>query len=116
MHAISPKRANALGYDPRVDSTTIFKLVLPAALAVTTFALGSACRDEQEYCVDIESKSKCESAAGCAWDSDTGLCQNICSEIEDEMECKAIERCEWSASGESGESDTGGAGCHEPFT
>lgn len=95
-----------------------FKLVLPAALVVTTFASANGCLDRTpDYCVDIENKSKCESEAGCGWDEQNGECANICYQIEDQQECEAIERCEWNPEFGTGD-ETGGevSSCGEPFT
>ena len=92
-------------------------LVLPAALVVTTFSLAASCQHTQEYCVDIDKKSVCDSAEGCAWNDAEGLCENVCDEITDQAACEDIKRCEWSPPIE-GDTDTSGneATCHEPFT
>ncbi len=102
--------------DPRI----VKRLVLPAALVVTTFVSANACKYDpsaEEYCIDIETKSDCNSAAGCGWSDQDGLCLNICDQIETQMECEAIDRCVWDLEGDTGGTDTGGGGaCHEPFT
>ncbi|MEZ4385466.1 MAG: hypothetical protein R3A79_29340 [Nannocystaceae bacterium] len=93
----------------------VLRLVLPATLAVTTFAAGTSCNSVPEYCVDIEEREVCDAQAGCGWDQEHDLCTNVCDEIEDEAECEAIERCEWSPpfdSATAGEE----ASCHEPYT
>jgi hypothetical protein len=104
--------------NPRIE-----RLVLPAALAVTTIigVAGSCKSTESEsdegssgptYCVDIEDMAACNDAAACGWNDADGLCENRCHEVLVEAECAALERCEWSAA----EGTTGGEVCHEVFT
>jgi hypothetical protein len=101
----------------------IERLVLPAALVVTTIVVGAgSCKSSTSngddegshvtYCVDIESMAACNDAAACAWNDAAGECENTCHEITVEAECVALDRCEWSIAEGSG----GGETCHEVFT
>ena len=99
------------------------RLVLPAALAVSTFASANACNgplSEPDYCIDISSEAKCNQADACRWNDQFSECMNTCSEIEAQEECEAISRCEWYPDGDPfGGTDTGGSSdpvCGEPFT
>jgi hypothetical protein len=99
------------------------RLVLPAALLVTTFVSASSCKydpSREEYCGDIEEQADCESVAGCGWSTEYDECINTCHLNESQADCEAIDRCVWEAEtggGETGGTETGGDGqCHEPFT
>jgi hypothetical protein len=98
-------------------------LVLPAALAVTTFVVAAACHDnEPDYCVDIEQMSKCNEAEACAWNPDSNDCENTCHEVQDEQVCMEYARCVWYADGTpegagTGTGTGGGDGaCGQNFT
>jgi hypothetical protein len=108
-----------------MDPRTAKRLVLPAALAVTTYVSATSCKydpSKEEYCEDIVSRSDCESVEGCGWSEDYDECVNTCFMIQTQAECEAIDRCFWEAEGggsgsETGETETGGGGsCHEPFS
>lgn len=102
--------------DPRIAK----RLILPATLVVTTFISASSCKNYQEYCVDIENMSDCDTAEGCGWNEQFNTCANICHEVQTQADCEALERCEWSegygTEGDSGTDTGGGESCHEPFT
>lgn len=97
-----------------MDSRTARRLILPATLAVTTFIAANACQREPEFCVDIESQKTCESAEGCAWLEDAGLCENACGEIQTEEACEATERCAWYPDGQSSTGTGTGTGGEDP--
>jgi hypothetical protein len=108
-----------------VNSRTVKRLILPAALVVTTFVSAGSCKHQPDYCVDIENQADCDSADGCAWSTEDDVCINTCHLNETQAECEAIDRCEWYPEGapsESGGTDTGGTetgdegGCGEPFS
>jgi hypothetical protein len=116
-----------------VVSRTAKRLVLPAALVVTTFVSASSCKydpSREEYCVDIENRTDCDSVEGCGWSDEYDECVNTCFLEQTQAECEAIDRCFWEAEGggsemggsemggsETGGSETGGDGsCHEPFS
>ncbi|HLT35660.1 MAG TPA: hypothetical protein VK034_05225 [Enhygromyxa sp.] len=96
------------------------KLVLPAALVVTTFASAGACQEHTpRHCGDIVTKLKCNSEPGCEWNQQDHDCQSVCFQIEDQQQCEDIERCIWDPSGgtSDGEETDGDPGiCTEPFT
>lgn len=104
-----------------------FKLVLPAALIVSTMLNVGACNNApaegessddspSNYCADIETMDVCDSEPGCGWDPQSNDCINTCFMIADEVECRSIDRCQWNPLGGS-ETGEGGAGaCEEPFT
>lgn len=105
-----------------------FKLVLPAALIVSTMLSVSACKDEltdgdsessddspSNYCADIETMDVCDSEPGCGWDPQSEDCINTCFMITDEVECRSIDRCQWNPLGGS-ETGEGAGACEEPFT
>lgn len=106
---------------------TAKRLVLPAALLVTTFVSASSCKydpSREEYCADIESQADCDSVDGCGWSTEYDECINTCYLNETQAECEAIDRCVWFPGGggsetgsETGGTETGGGGsCEEPFT
>jgi hypothetical protein len=106
-----------------MDSRTAKRLVLPAALVVTTYVSASSCKydpSKEEYCGDIESRADCDSVDGCGWSDEFDECVNTCFLIQTQEECEAIERCFWDVDGggsETGGTETGGGGsCHEPFS
>jgi hypothetical protein len=108
-----------------MDSRTVKRLVLPAALVVTTFVSANSCKHEPDYCVDIENQADCDSAEGCGWSTEYDVCNNTCYLVETQAECDALDRCEWYPDGapsESGGTETGGTetggdgGCGEPFS
>ena len=98
-------------------------MVLPATLAVATFASAGACNGpgQEQYCADIEAVADCEAAAGCGWNESFDECVNTCHELEAQADCEAIERCAWYPDGVPG-AETGGetgearGACGEPFT
>jgi hypothetical protein len=107
-----------------MDSRTVKRLVLPAALVVTTFVSANSCKHRHEYCADIENQADCDSVDYCGWNAEYGVCSNTCYLNETQAECEAIDSCEWFAEGggsgggtETGGTETGGGGsCEEPFS
>lgn len=107
-----------------MHSRTAKRLVLPAALVVTTFVVSaSSCKydpSREEYCADVESQADCDSVAGCGWSTEFDECINTCYLNETQAECEAIDRCVWFPDGggsETGGTETGGVGsCEEPFS
>jgi hypothetical protein len=97
---------------------TRFKFALPTTLVVSTFVSANACRNDNA-CVDIEKKSKCEDAPACEWNSQYGWCESICHTFENQGDCEEIEGCFWDEFGtsETSGADSGSSGsCHEPHT
>jgi hypothetical protein len=100
---------------------TAKRLVLPAALFVTTFVSASSCTNlNKEDCADIEKQSDCDSQDGCGWNTEFGWCSSTCHLEQTQAECEAIDRCVWFAGGsgtDTGGTETGGGGsCEPPFT
>lgn len=106
-----------------MDSRTVKRLVLPAALVVSTYVSAASCNGREQYCEDIALRKNCESTEGCGWSEDYNECVNTCFLFQTQSECEAVERCFWEADGGSGpESETGGTetgeggSCHAPFS
>jgi hypothetical protein len=115
------------------------KLILPAALVVTTFVMTGACTSDPEdgasdsqadapddssgdtaadttdggvtYCIELfDDMSACEAEADCVWSDEFNECVHICTLITTQVECEANDSCVWDPAG-----DNGGY-CYEPFT
>jgi hypothetical protein len=111
-----------------MEPRAVPRLVLPAALLVTTFVSASSCKydpSREEYCADIERQADCDSVAGCGWSIEYGVCNDTCYLNETQAECEAIDRCVWYPDGggsgpgesETGGTETGGDGsCEPPFS
>lgn len=104
-------------------SRTANRLVLPAALVVTTFVSASSCKydpSREDYCGDIEKQADCDSVDGCGWNMEFGFCSDTCHLNETQAECEAIDRCVWFPDGAgsgTGGTETGGVGsCEPPFS
>ena len=102
------QRAHATLLAMKLDSAL---LVLPAALAITTFAAvacetgpsegdgGDEVADAEtgagEGCYQIADMADCEADATCNWDLDFEQCLPDCTVYTDEESCNAIEGCGW---------------------
>lgn len=107
-----------------MDSRTAKRLVLPAALVVSTYVSATSCNfGPNRDCEDIAIRKKCDATEGCGWSEDFDECVSTCFTYQTQAECEAVERCFWEPGGGSGpESDTGGSetgedgSCHAPFS
>ena len=87
--------------------TKLATLVLPPALAVSTFLLGSACLNDDAVvadegdegsCDQISDMSECDAEQLCVWDDDVVGCVPDCALHQDQDSCAAIDGCIWEPS------------------